>query len=289
MRLGNRYDRAHARHRGRPRPRVESATSSREGGSSGWSRAPARSHASTGSRLAMTSIAATGLAVAAAIAISSGASAADPLKVQVGAGAGQISANAYLPGKVTVEAGSSVTFSVASDEPHSVTFGTGPDGPAARPVAGDRLVRPGCAAGHAHRPGRRQLRRQRLRQHRASSGTGSTATVTFPTVGSYIFACEIHPGMSGEIDVVAAGAGGATTQADADAAGKASADSLLSQVGGRPGRPARGRDQHQERRRHHDLEHLRRREHRRGGPARWWHRLPGAVRDAAARPRDRCR
>ncbi len=36
--------------------------------------------------------------------------------------------------------------------------------------------------------------------------------------------------MSGEIDVVAAGAGGATTQAEADTAGQASADALLSQV-----------------------------------------------------------
>ena len=118
-----------------------------------------------GLRLAMTSLAATGLAVAAAIAISSGASAADPLKVQVGAGAGQISANAYLPGKVTVEAGSSVTFAVTSDEPHSVTFGTGPADLPPGSMARERLVRAGRPEWHTHRSGGRQLRRQRLRQH----------------------------------------------------------------------------------------------------------------------------
>jgi plastocyanin len=182
-----------------------------------------------GLRLALASIAATGLAIAAAVAISSGASAADPLRIQVGSGDGQISANAYLPGKVTVEAGSSVTFTVGADEPHTVSFGAGPAdiAPDAWPVTGwaPQDVAPPAPVqlGDTNYDGSGFI-------NTAIIYRGSTATVTFPTVGSYIFACAIHPGMSGEIDVVAAGAGGATTQADADAAGKASADSLLSQV-----------------------------------------------------------
>jgi plastocyanin len=179
-----------------------------------------------GVRLAMTSLAATGLAVAAAIAISSGASAADPLQIQVGAGAGQISANGYMPGKVTVEAGSSVTFSVASDEPHSVTFGVGP-----ADVPPDQWPVSGWTAQDVPQGTPVDL------GSTSYDGTGfvntgliwhgSTATLTFPTPGSYVFACEIHSGMSGEIDVVEAGAGGATTQAEADAAGKASSDFLV--------------------------------------------------------------
>jgi len=183
----------------------------------------------SGFRLAMTSLAATGMAVVAAIAISSGASAADPLQVQVGVGDGPISGQAYLPGKVTVEAGSSVTFTVGSDEPHSVTFGVGPED-----VAPDAWPVTGWAAQEAAPPTVVDLGDVAY----AGSGfvstgllfRGSTATATFTTPGNYTFACVIHPGMTGEIDVVAAGAGGATTQADAEAAGAASAESLLSQV-----------------------------------------------------------
>ena len=182
-----------------------------------------------GLRLAMTSLAATGLAVAAALAISAGTSAADPLKVTVGAGSGQTSANAYLPGKVTVEQGSSVTFTVDSDEPHSVTFGAGPAdvAPDAWPVSG--WAAPDVPQGTPVDLGNTNFDGSGF-LNTALMFRGSSATVTFLTPGSYVFACVIHPGMSGEIDVVAAGAGGATTQADADAAGAASAESLLSQV-----------------------------------------------------------
>ncbi len=182
-----------------------------------------------GVRLAMTSVAASGLAVAAAILMSSGASAADPLNVVVGAGQGQISANAYLPGKVTVEAGSSITFTVGADEPHTVTFGVGPAdiSPDAWPVSG--FTAPTTAPPAPVQLGETSYDGSGF----INTGIiykGSTATITFPTPGTYVFACAIHPGMSGEVDVVDAGAGGATTQADADAAGKASADYLLSQV-----------------------------------------------------------
>ena len=149
-----------------------------------------------GMRLALTSIAATGLAVAAAIAVSSGASAADPLKIQVGAGQGQVSANAYLPGKVTIEAGSSITFTVGADEPHTVSFGVGP-----ADVAPDAWPVSGWTAPTSTPPAPVQLGEATY----DGSGfintgiiyKGSTATVTFPTPGSYVFACAIHPGMAG--------------------------------------------------------------------------------------------
>ncbi len=182
----------------------------------------------SGVRLAMASIGATSLAVLAAVAFSSGASAADPLKVQLGVGHGTVAGQAYLPGKVTIEAGDSITFTTASDEPHSVTFGVGPEDipPDQWPVVGwtPQQVTPPTPVdlGDASYDGTSFMNTGLLWK-------GSSATASFPIPGTYVFACVIHPGMSGEIDVVDTGAAGATTQAQADAAAAASSDALLSQ------------------------------------------------------------
>ncbi len=189
-----------------------------------------------GIRLAMAGIGATGLAVVAAIAFSSGASAADPLKIQVGVGEGTVGGQAYLPGKVTVEAGQSVTFTVGSDEPHSVTFGLGP-----ADVAPDQWPVVGWTAPTEAPPTPVDLGTATFEGggfiNTGLIWKGSTATATFPIPGSYVFYCVIHSGMSGEIDVVEAGAGGTTTQADADAAAKATSDFILAAV--EPTRQAR--------------------------------------------------
>jgi plastocyanin len=189
----------------------------------------ARMAPTSGVRYAVTGLAATGLAIAAAVALAGGARAADPLQVQVGTGEGQIQAQTYLPGKFSVVVGDSVTFTVGSDEPHSVTFGVGPEdvAPDAWPVTGWATPAPvppptPVELGDALVDGTAFV-------HTGLLWRGSTATATFTSPGTYIFNCVIHPGMSGEVDVLAAGSTG-TTQAEADAAAAASADALLSQT-----------------------------------------------------------
>lgn len=189
-----------------------------------------------GVRLALAGIGATGLAVVAALAMSSGASAADPLQVQVGLGSGTVGGQAYLPGKVTVEVGQVITFHVASDEPHSVTLGVGPDGvpPDAWPVSGWQAstATPPAAVdlGQANFDGSSFFNTGLMYK-------GSSASLSFIKPGTYIFDCIIHPGMTGEIDVVEEGAGGTTTQDQADAAAKQTSDALLALV--EPTRQAR--------------------------------------------------
>jgi plastocyanin len=180
-------------------------------------------------RYAVTGIAATGLASAAAITRAGGASAADPLQVKVGAGEGTVQAQAYLPGAFSVAMGDSVTFTITSDEPHSVTFGVGPEGeaPDTWPVTGwapPPEVPPGTPVdlGEAQVDGTTFVNTGLLWK-------GSTATATFTSPGTYGFICVIHPGMAGEVEVLEAGSAG-TTQAEADAAGAASAEALLSQT-----------------------------------------------------------
>ncbi len=183
----------------------------------------------SGARMALASLGATSLGLVAAIALSSGAHAQEPLQIQAGVGDGQIAGQAYLPGTVSIPAGSSVTFRVGSDEPHSITFGIGP-----ADVPPDQWPVVGWTAPAAPPPAQVDL------GDAVYDGTGfintgliyrdSTATVTFTTPGTYVFTCVIHPGMTGEIDVLDDGATGATTQAEADAAGAQTADALLSQV-----------------------------------------------------------
>ena len=189
----------------------------------------ARVTQATGVRFAMTGIAATSLAVVAAIAMAGGASAAEPLQVTVGTGDGQIQAQAYLPGAFSVVVGDSVTFTVGSDEPHSVTFGTGPDGvaPDVWPVTGWAPPPPAppptpAELGEAQVDGTSFV-------HTGLLWRGSTATAVFTSPGTYVFTCVIHPGMYGEVDVLEAGST-VTTQAEADAAGAATAEALLSQT-----------------------------------------------------------
>ena len=57
---------------------------------------------------------------------------------------------------------------------------------------------------------------------------GSNATVTFTTAGTFGFICQIHPGMSGTVNVVASGA--TTTQADADAKAALTRTAILGAV-----------------------------------------------------------
>ena len=183
----------------------------------------------SGIRSAMTGVLATVTAVVAALVMTTGASAADPLQVQVGVGVGQVEGQAFLPGKVTVEAGSSVTFTIGSDVPHSVTFGKGPDdvAPALWPVAGwspQEATQPTMVdMGAVTVAGDGFLNTGPLYR-------GSSATVTFTTPGVYTVTSVLDPGMEGEVEVVEVGAGGVTTQADADAAATASTDALLGQA-----------------------------------------------------------
>jgi plastocyanin len=141
------------------------------------------------------------------------ARAATTLNVGVGAGTGTTSANAYLPGDVTILMNDSVKFTIESDEPHSVTFGNGPAG-----TPPDEWPQAGLTGTIPPPPGTATLTG-------AYNGTGfvnttvifkgSTATVQFTAAGTFPFICVIHPGMAGNVNVVASGT--TTTQAEADA------------------------------------------------------------------------
>jgi plastocyanin len=139
--------------------------------------------------------------------------AATTLNVGIGVGTGTTAGNVYVPGDVTVLVGDSVKFTTESDEPHSVTFGSGPAGvpPPNWPAAGFTGTLPpppGTGALTGTYNGTGFLNTELMFK-------GSNATVTFTTAGAFPFICQIHPGMSGTVNVVASGA--TTTQADADA------------------------------------------------------------------------
>ena len=154
------------------------------------------------------------------------AQAATTLNVGIGVGSGTTAGNVYLPGDMTVLVGDSVKWTTESDEPHSVTFGNGPAGvpPPGWPAAGFTGTNPpppGTAALTASYDGTGFLNSELLFK-------GSSATVTFTKAGSFGFICQIHPGMSGTVNVVASGT--TTTQADADAKAALTRTAILGAV-----------------------------------------------------------
>jgi plastocyanin len=156
------------------------------------------------------------------------AQAATTLNVGIGVGSGTTAGDVYLPGDMTVLVGDSVKWTTESDEPHSVTFGTGPAGvpPPSWPAAGfTGTLPPPPATGAltATYNGTGFLNSELLFK-------GSSATVTFTTAGAFPFICQIHPGMSGTVNVVASGA--TTTQADADAKAALTRTAILGAVDG---------------------------------------------------------
>ena len=154
------------------------------------------------------------------------AQAASTLNVVVGIGAGTVSGQVYAPGDVTILVGDSVRFTVETDEEHSVTFGNGPAGvhPVDWPVSGFPGTVPPPPAVVA------------ISGSYAGSGLlntwllskGSSATVTFTAAGAFPFLCVIHAGMAGTVRAVASGP--TTTQAEADAKGTLTRDSILGPV-----------------------------------------------------------
>jgi plastocyanin len=149
--------------------------------------------------------------------------AASTLNVSVGAGTGTTTANAYMPGDVTILVGDSVKFTIDSDEPHSVTFGNGPAGtsPDEWPVTGltGTVPPPPATANLTGTYGGTGF---------LNTGVifrGSTATIQFTAAGSLPYICVIHPGMAGVVKVVASGT--TTSQADADAKAAQTRTALL--------------------------------------------------------------
>ena len=154
------------------------------------------------------------------------AQAATTLNVGIGVGSGTTAGNVYLPGDMTVLVGDSVKWTTESDEPHSVTFGNGPAGvpPPNWPATGFTGTNPpppGTGALTASYDGTGFLNSELLFK-------GSSATVTFTKAGSFGFICQIHPGMSGTVNVVASGT--TTTQADADAKAALTRTAILGAV-----------------------------------------------------------
>src|SRR6266540_2083916 len=162
------------------------------------------------------------------VSFSGAAQAASTLNVGIGVGAGTTAGNVYLPGDMTVLVGDSVKWTTESDEPHSVTFGNGPAGvpPPNWPAAGFTGTNPpppGVGALTGTYAGTGFLNSELLFK-------GSSATVTFTAAGTFPFICQIHPGMSGTVHVVASGA--TTTQADADAKAALTRTAILGAVDG---------------------------------------------------------
>ncbi len=188
-------------------------------------------------RTALMGVGAGGLAVAAAIALAHGASAQEPLRVTVGAGEGTVAVQAFLPGAFSVAAGDSVTFTIGSAEPHTITFGEGPQEipPADWEMSGWSITSEGPGSDEPVAEGPVDLGSAFWYGsgflHTGLLSQGSSATVVFDTPGTYPFLCAIHPGMVGDVTVLAPGEGTATTQAEADAAGAASTEALLAQEG----------------------------------------------------------
>ena len=140
------------------------------------------------------------------------------LSVPVGDGEGTVTINQFFPPRVTVAEGTTITWTVRSDEPHTVTFLAGqplpplfvfdlPGQPPAvnaqwffavpfpaptAPLTSNTFVGSGLME-----------RGQRL-------------SVTFGTAGTFDYLCAIHPGMTGTVEVVAAGSPNITTQAAVD-------------------------------------------------------------------------
>jgi plastocyanin len=170
------------------------------------------------------------LAAGAVVTVGPAASAQSPLTVGVGAGEGTVAGQAFLPGDVTVLVGDSVTFSITSDEAHTITFGTGPADapPPFWPVTG--FTAPAAGAPPPYDLGVATYSGTEFLNTGVLPGKTSSATVEFTTAGTFPFFCAIHPGMAGQVNVVESGV--ATTQAEADAAGKATSDLLLGQVDG---------------------------------------------------------
>lgn len=151
--------------------------------------------------------------------------AASTINISAGFGSGTVAGNAYGPGDVTLIAGDTAKWTITSDEVHSITFG-GTSGPAATwPVAGFAAPPPGppgpVTMGPVAYTGTEFLNTGLI-------GTGSTASVTFNTAGSFNYFCVIHSGMAGKVNVVSTGT--VTTQAQADAAAAATSSLLQSQV-----------------------------------------------------------
>lgn len=168
------------------------------------------------------------LTIGLAVLMAPSVAAQEPLRIGVGVGDGTVAGQSYLPGSYRVLAGDRVTFVITSDEPHTITFGAGPADvpPPFWPVAGWEAPAPDGPPpydlGEATFTGMNHLNTGIV------FGKGTSASVVFPTPGMYSFYCAIHPGMSGEVEVLESGE--ATSQAEADAAGQLTSDLLLGQV-----------------------------------------------------------
>ena len=138
--------------------------------------------------------------------------------ISAGVGTGNVAGNIYTPQSVTIPVGNTITWTITSDEPHSVTFlsldGAPPAGPppawpvnaeagATLPFDGSQMINTGVVF------------------------KSTNLSVTFPQTGTFAYLCVIHPGMAGEVNVVAQGAR-FTTVSEAEATAKEETETTLS-------------------------------------------------------------
>jgi len=129
-----------------------------------------------------------------------------PKDIQIGAGLNDpkdstIAVLQFMPAKVTVAVGTPVNWQWSGTEPHSVTF-LAPGVTLPPPGSDTSVFEPSPKTGPFTVDGTSTVNSglQPL-----GPGTPTTYQVSFTKPGAYQYHCVIHPGMIGEVDVVAAG------------------------------------------------------------------------------------
>ncbi len=121
----------------------------------------------------------------------------------------------FYPAALTIDAGDTVVWTYPTGEPHTVTVV-----PAGKPIPPPNDPNAALPAGGTSVDGTAFT----------SSGfklLGDSYALKFPTPGTYVYHCLIHPGMVGTIVVNPAGTRYPTLQADATALGRGSAGADL--------------------------------------------------------------
>lgn len=115
----------------------------------------------------------------------------------------------FLPEAIAVEAGSTVTWEWTGSEPHSVTF-LEPGQELPPPGSDESLFAPTPATGPIDGTAFVNSGLQPI------GGAPVPLELEFSTPGTYPYFCVIHPLMTGEVEVVAAGGGADTPEAVAE-------------------------------------------------------------------------
>lgn len=158
------------------------------------------------------------------------AAAVQDWQISAGGGSGEVAVEQFLPAATKVRVGDSVTWTVRSDEIHSIAATTGnpatDDPPDFEVIDGFLVPNPDVFLPN----GTTAVSTPTDFFNAGVLGPGQTFTVTFNGAGTFLYHCNLHPGMEGEI-VVEAPATTIPSQADVDADAAEELADALSLVG----------------------------------------------------------